>query len=147
MPKVGSAAVLTELKGLGVTLALDDFGTDYSSLGYLTQLPFDKLKIDRIFIDGIADSERARKLLEGIIALGRGLNMTIVAEGAEKLDEVEILRGFNCDIVQGFIFARAIHRRRSPRLCAQARRQSGGRAPGIQPRRGNRTAALGGSLT
>ncbi|MES2195649.1 MAG: EAL domain-containing protein [Pseudomonadota bacterium] len=98
--------VLTELKGLGVTLALDDFGTDYSSLGYLTQLPFDKLKIDRIFIDGIADSERARKLLQGIIALGRGLNMTIVAEGAEKPDEVEILRGFNCDIVQGFVFAR-----------------------------------------
>jgi diguanylate cyclase (GGDEF)-like protein/PAS domain S-box-containing protein len=98
--------VLTELKRLGVTLALDDFGTDYSSLGYLTQLPFDKLKIDRIFIDGIADSGRARKLLEGIIALGRGLNMTIVAEGAEKPDEIEILRGFNCDIVQGFIFAR-----------------------------------------
>lgn len=99
-------SVLTELKRLGVTLALDDFGTDYSSLGYLTQLPFDKLKIDRIFIDGIADSERARKLLEGIIALGRGLNMTIVAEGAEKPDEVEILRGFNCDIVQGYVFAR-----------------------------------------
>jgi diguanylate cyclase (GGDEF)-like protein/PAS domain S-box-containing protein len=98
--------VLTELKRLGVTLALDDFGTDYSSLGYLNQLPFDKLKIDRIFIDGIADSERARKLLQGIIALGRGLNMTIVAEGAEKLDEIEILRGFSCDIVQGYVFAR-----------------------------------------
>ncbi len=99
-------SVLTELKRLGVTLALDDFGTDYSSLGYLTQLPFDKLKIDRIFIDGIAESGRARKLLEGIIALGRGLNMTIVAEGAEKPDEVEILRGFSCDIVQGYVFAR-----------------------------------------
>ena len=99
-------SVLTELKRLGVTLALDDFGTDYSSLGYLTQLPFDKLKIDRIFIDGIAESERARKLLQGIIALGRGLNMTIVAEGAEKPGELEILRGFNCDIVQGYVFAR-----------------------------------------
>jgi diguanylate cyclase (GGDEF)-like protein len=98
--------VLLALKRIGVTLALDDFGTDYSSLGYLTQLPFDKLKIDRIFIDGIADSERARKLLQGIIALGRGLNMTIVAEGAEKLGEVEILRGFNCDIVQGFVYSR-----------------------------------------
>jgi len=99
-------SVLRELKRLGVTLALDDFGTDYSSLGYLTQLPFDKLKIDRIFIDGIAESERARKLLQGIIALGRGLNMTIVAEGAEKPGELEILRGFNCDIVQGYVFAR-----------------------------------------
>jgi diguanylate cyclase (GGDEF)-like protein len=98
--------VLTELKKLGVTLALDDFGTDYSSLGYLTQLPFDKLKIDRIFIDGIADSARARKLLEGIVALGRGLGMTIVAEGAEKVAEVEILRSFRCDMVQGYVYAR-----------------------------------------
>ena len=97
--------VLTELKRLGVTLALDDFGTDYSSLGYLTQLPFDKLKIDRIFIDGIAESERARQLLQGIIALGRGLNMTIVAEGAEKHEELGILRDFSCDIVQGYVFA------------------------------------------
>jgi diguanylate cyclase (GGDEF)-like protein len=98
--------VLTEFKRLGVTLALDDFGTDYSSLGYLTQLPFDKLKIDRIFIGGIAGSERARRLLEGVIALGRGLGMLIVMEGVENPEEVEILRDFNCDIIQGFVFAR-----------------------------------------
>lgn len=99
-------SVLMQLKRLGVTLALDDFGTDYSSLGYLTQLPFDKIKIDRIFVDGTTESERARKLLEGIIALGRGLGMTIVAEGAETSDEVAILGRFRCDIVQGFVFAR-----------------------------------------
>lgn len=98
--------VLIALKQLGVTLALDDFGTDYSSLGYLTQLPFDKLKIDRLFVDGITDAARARKLLEGIIALGRGLGMTIVAEGAETSSEVDILREFGCDFVQGFVFAR-----------------------------------------
>ncbi|CAN5244555.1 hypothetical protein BH11PSE4_BH11PSE4_37650 [soil metagenome] len=98
--------VLTELKQMGVTLALDDFGTDYSSLGYLTQLPFDKLKIDRIFIDGVAESARARKLLEGIVALGRGLNMTIVAEGAETSAEIDILREFRCDLVQGYVYAR-----------------------------------------
>lgn len=98
--------VLVALKRLGVTLALDDFGTDYSSLGYLTQLPFDKLKIDRLFVDGITEAARARKLLEGIIALGRGLGMTIVAEGAEKAEEVEILRAFGCDLVQGYVFSR-----------------------------------------
>jgi diguanylate cyclase (GGDEF)-like protein len=98
--------VLNELKSLGVTLALDDFGTGYSSLGYLTQLPFDTIKIDRIFVDGIANSESARKLLEGIIALGRGLGMMIVAEGAETADEVAILGQFRCDLVQGYIFAR-----------------------------------------
>jgi diguanylate cyclase (GGDEF)-like protein len=99
-------SVLTALKSLGVTLALDDFGTGYSSLGYLTQLPFDTIKIDRIFVDGIANSESARKLLEGIIALGRGLGMTIVAEGAETAEEVAILGQFRCDLVQGYIFAR-----------------------------------------
>ena len=82
--------VLKALKGLGVTLALDDFGTDYSSLGYLKQLPFDKLKIDRVFVDGITNSDRSRELLKGIIALGRGLGMTVIGEGAEKPEEVEI---------------------------------------------------------
>jgi len=98
--------VLMDLKRLGVTLALDDFGTDYSSLGYLTQLPFDKLKIDRIFVDGISTSERARKLLQGVIALGRGLGMTIVVEGVEKAAEIAILRGFHCDLIQGYVYAR-----------------------------------------
>jgi diguanylate cyclase (GGDEF)-like protein len=98
--------VLKALKGLGVTLALDDFGTDYSSLGYLSQLPFDKLKVDRVFVDGITDSDRARELLKGIIALGRGLGMVVVAEGAEKHGEVDILRELSCDQAQGYIFAR-----------------------------------------
>ena len=99
-------AVLEALKGLGVTLALDDFGTDYSSLGCLTQLPFDKLKIDRVFVDGITDSDRARELLKGIVALGRGLGMIVVAEGTEKHGEVDILRQFSCDQAQGYVFAR-----------------------------------------
>jgi diguanylate cyclase (GGDEF)-like protein len=99
---------LKALKMLGVTLALDDFGTDYSSLGYLAQLPFDKLKIDRIFINGISNSHRSRELLKGIIALGRGLGMEVVAEGAETADEVEILRSLQCDIVQGYAFGPAL---------------------------------------
>ena len=99
---------LKALKMLGVTLALDDFGTDYSSLGYLAQLPFDKLKIDRIFINGISTSHRSRELLKGIIALGRGLGMEVVAEGAETAEEVEILRSLQCDVVQGFAFGPAV---------------------------------------
>jgi EAL domain-containing protein (putative c-di-GMP-specific phosphodiesterase class I) len=99
-------SVLVALKDLGVTLALDDFGTDYSSLGYLTRLPFDKLKIDRVFISGVNSSSRARELLKGIIALGRGLGMTVVGEGAEKPEEVAVLRELGCDLVQGYVFAR-----------------------------------------
>lgn len=98
--------VLKSLKEFGVTLALDDFGTGYSSLGYLTQLPFDKLKIDRIFIDGVNNSQRSTELLRGIIALGRGLGMITIAEGAETQEEIAVLRELGCDQVQGFFFAR-----------------------------------------
>ncbi|MDX2205938.1 MAG: EAL domain-containing protein [Hyphomicrobiaceae bacterium] len=101
-------AIFTALKELGVRLALDDFGTDYSSLGYLAELPFDTLKIDGIFIHGCATSHRARELLKGVVALGRGLGMSVVAEGAECLEELDVLREVGCDIVQGFVFATAL---------------------------------------
>lgn len=99
-------SVLRALKELGVILALDDFGTDYSSLGYLTQLPFDKLKIDRVFVGGIATSARPRELLKGIIALGHGLGMAVVAEGAETTEEIAALTELGCDLVQGYAVAR-----------------------------------------
>ena len=101
-------SVLKSLKQLGVSLALDDFGTGYSSLGYLTQLPFDKLKIDRIFIYRAPESERAIELLRGIIALGRGLGMTTIAEGAEQQQEIALLQELGCDQVQGFVYARPV---------------------------------------
>lgn len=96
---------LMALSGLGVRLALDDFGSGYSSLGYLTRLPFDRLKVDRIFVDGISIAPEKRKLLGGIIALSRGLGMTVVAEGAELPAEVDVLGNFDCDLVQGFVFS------------------------------------------
>jgi EAL domain-containing protein (putative c-di-GMP-specific phosphodiesterase class I) len=97
---------LDSLKRLDVKLALDDFGTGYSSLGYLTKMPFSKLKIDRIFVDGIAESQSKRKLLAGMVALGQGLGMTIVAEGAETPEEVAILSRMGCEQVQGYVFAK-----------------------------------------
>lgn len=99
---------LGRLKELGIQLALDDFGTDYSSLGYLTQLPFDKLKIDRVFVDGVADSPRRRALLKGIIGLGHGLGMTVVGEGAERLEEIEVLRVLGCNVAQGYVLSRPL---------------------------------------
>ncbi|HRK25340.1 MAG TPA: EAL domain-containing protein, partial [Beijerinckiaceae bacterium] len=97
---------LTRLKALGVKLALDDFGTGFSSLGYLIQLPFDKLKIDRIFVSQAPRSDKARHVLEGIIALGHGLGMRVLAEGVETPEELDLLRRFGCDEVQGYLFAR-----------------------------------------
>ena len=93
--------VLPELKRLGVTLVLDNFGTKYSSLNYLLELPFDRIKIDRIFKDEATNSGRAQKLLRGIIALGHDLGMKTSVEGVESPEEIGILRKLGCDMVQG----------------------------------------------
>lgn len=100
--------VLANLKSRGVTLALDDFGTGYSSLSYLSELPFDKLKVDRSFVTKSLKSSHARQLLKGVISLGHGLGLKVQAEGAEEIDEVDILREFNADYIQGYVFSRPV---------------------------------------
>lgn len=99
--------ILRRLKARGIKLALDDFGTGYSSLGYLNNLPFDKLKIDRCFVSGADVFEERFQLLEGIVGLARGLNMEIVAEGVETEDELRVVRSLGVDGIQGFYFGRA----------------------------------------
>jgi diguanylate cyclase (GGDEF)-like protein len=100
--------VFEELKQLGVSLAIDDFGTGYSSLAYLHSLPFDKLKVDRAFISGVDSDRSKRKLLSGIIELGRALDLSIIAEGAETVGEVECLRKLRADEVQGYFFSKPV---------------------------------------
>ena len=100
--------ILESLKVMGLHLALDDFGTGYSSLGYLNRLPFEQLKIDRCFIADVHLDAQKRKLLQGMVGLGKGLGMRIVAEGAEVVEEVSILFGLKVDAVQGFYFARPV---------------------------------------
>ncbi|MFN3855617.1 MAG: EAL domain-containing protein [Phreatobacter sp.] len=114
---------LSALVGLGVRLALDDFGSGYSSLGYLTRLPFDRLKVDRSFVEGVATRPEKRKLLGGIIALSRGLGLTVVAEGAERQSEVRVLAELGCDIVQGFVFARPVAPESAPLVASSIERQ------------------------
>lgn len=98
--------MLDSLKGLGVKLALDDFGTGYSSLSYLERLPFDKVKVDRAFVSGIENDATKRSFLRGIISLAHTLGMTVVAEGAESMAEVDILKELGSDAVQGYALAR-----------------------------------------
>lgn len=114
---------LEKLRKLGVRVALDDFGTGYSSLGYLNQLPFTKLKIDRVFVDGVDKSPSKRKLLAGIVALGRGLDYVTIAEGAETPGEVEVLRQLGCDLVQGYVFARPVHTHEAADTVARIERE------------------------
>ena len=99
-------AMLRELRALGVTVALDDFGTGYASLGYLQQFPFDKIKIDRSFVSQIVTRADSLAIVESILHLGAKLGMVTTAEGIETQEQLEILRGFGCDLAQGYLFDR-----------------------------------------
>jgi EAL domain-containing protein (putative c-di-GMP-specific phosphodiesterase class I) len=101
-------ATLERLKALGVRLALDDFGTGYSSLSYLRRFPVDVIKIDKSFIDGIADGPEASALARAIITLGQTLHLDTVAEGVEQAAQYGELRGLGCDLGQGYHFARPL---------------------------------------
>ncbi|MCY0151807.1 EAL domain-containing protein [Hoeflea alexandrii] len=98
--------VLAALRQLGVLLSLDDFGSGYSSLGYLNRLPFDQLKVDRSFVSDIDTDVRKQKVMRGILELGRGLGFDIVVEGAETLEEVTVIRDIGCDAIQGYYYSR-----------------------------------------
>ena len=100
-------AELLKLKGLGVSIAMDDFGTGYSSLSYLWRFPFDKIKIDRSFMEGFEGTGReAETVVKTIIALGRELDMRVTVEGVETAKQVAFLDQANGDQVQGFFFGR-----------------------------------------
>jgi diguanylate cyclase (GGDEF)-like protein len=99
-------ATLTELHALGIRLSIDDFGTGYSSMAYLKRLPVDELKIDRSFVNGLVTDQEDAILIRSTIELGHNLGMSVVAEGAEDASQVEMLRTLDCDVVQGYYFAR-----------------------------------------
>jgi diguanylate cyclase (GGDEF)-like protein/PAS domain S-box-containing protein len=96
---------MKELKQLGVRLAVDDFGTGYSSLSYLQRFPIDVLKIDKSFVDGIGSEEKETELAQAIVDMARALHMEIVAEGIERVEQLERLRQLRCDLGQGYYFA------------------------------------------
>ncbi len=101
-----AVAILRRLKGLGVRIAMDDFGTGYSSLSYLQSFPFDKIKIDRAFIANATDSEQSATIVRAVIALGRGLDLPVMAEGVETEEQLRFLAEENCDEVQGYYIGR-----------------------------------------
>ncbi|HET9511195.1 MAG TPA: EAL domain-containing protein, partial [Sphingomonas sp.] len=102
-------AMFNSLKGLGVRLALDDFGTGYSSLGYLRKAPFDKIKIDRSFVCGVADAgTRNAPIVRAIVTLANTLGMDTTAEGVETQDEIALIRDLGCKQIQGWVYGKAV---------------------------------------
>jgi EAL domain-containing protein (putative c-di-GMP-specific phosphodiesterase class I) len=95
-------AKLHELKQLGVRLTIDDFGTGYSSLSYLHQFPVDGVKIAKPFIDNVAEGGEQSALARAIIGLGQTLHLEVVAEGIERVEQMDTLRELGCELGQGY---------------------------------------------
>jgi diguanylate cyclase (GGDEF)-like protein/PAS domain S-box-containing protein len=100
-------ATLHELRRMGVQIALDDFGTGYSSLSYLRSFPFDKIKIDRSFIQDLSNGAEPLAIVHAVAGLAKCLNMTSTAEGVETQQQLEMLQSVGCTEMQGYLFSRA----------------------------------------
>jgi EAL domain-containing protein (putative c-di-GMP-specific phosphodiesterase class I) len=101
-----AAAVLTQLRALGVGIAIDDFGVGYSSFSYLRELPVDRLKMDRSFLTNVPGSPGDSRLAAALIAMAHRLEVGIVAEGVENDEQYAFLRAHGCDECQGYFLAR-----------------------------------------
>jgi diguanylate cyclase (GGDEF)-like protein len=100
--------VLQALKELGVMLAIDDFGTGYSSLSYLQRFPLDILKVDRSFVEELGVSSESEEIVFAVINLAHALGLRVVAEGVETAEQLDVLESFQCDLAQGYLFARPL---------------------------------------
>jgi diguanylate cyclase (GGDEF)-like protein/PAS domain S-box-containing protein len=112
-------SILAKIKSMGVRLAIDDFGTGYSSLAQIKHFPIDTLKVDRSFIRNIPQDVEDKAIAEAIIAMGKTLSLTVVAEGVETQEQLDFLREHSCDEMQGYHFSKPI----APELFADLLRQ------------------------
>jgi len=101
-------AALEELHDFGINISMDDFGTGYSSLSYLKRFPIDTIKIDRSFVSDIHNSHDDAEIIHTIINMGQNLNRRIIAEGVEMKEQLDILKEFNCDEIQGYFFSKPL---------------------------------------
>jgi EAL domain-containing protein (putative c-di-GMP-specific phosphodiesterase class I) len=119
-----ATARLLELRALGIGLALDDFGSGYSSLSYLQRLPFNKLKIDRSFVAALDQSANAGVIIQAIVALARALEMSVLIEGVETEDQRILLRLAGCNEMQGYLFAKPSARDEIDRMLEREKAES-----------------------
>ena len=100
--------VITRLHNYGFSVAMDDFGSGYSSLNVLKSLQFDSIKLDKEFLDGFEDNPHAHKVIEGAVSMIKSLGIQVVAEGVETRDQADFLRQTGCDLAQGYFFSRPL---------------------------------------
>ena len=99
---------LNAIKKLGCKIAIDDFGSGYSSLSYVQRLPIDYIKIDKAFIDNIADSVDSQNIARAIVSMSHSMVRKVVAEGVENQSQADALRELGCDALQGYLFAQPL---------------------------------------
>lgn len=113
---------LHELKLMGIHVAIDDFGTGYSSLNYLKRFPIDTLKIDKSFVSDVCKDPHDTAIVRAIINLGHALDLTVIAEGVETKEQLQYLSALECDVVQGFLFSKALSAPAFEELLVEQRR-------------------------
>jgi EAL domain-containing protein (putative c-di-GMP-specific phosphodiesterase class I) len=104
----GAREIMKKLNRLGVRLAIDDFGTGHSSLAYLKQFPVQEVKVDRAFVQGVAESAVDSAIVRAVIDLAGAIGISTVAEGVETIEQASGLRMLGCQIAQGFYFSRPL---------------------------------------
>jgi diguanylate cyclase (GGDEF)-like protein/PAS domain S-box-containing protein len=117
---------LHELKLMGISVAIDDFGTGYSSLNYLKRFPIDTLKIDKTFVSDVCKDPHDTAIVRAIINLGHALDLTVIAEGVETKEQLQYLSALECDVVQGFLFSKALSAKAFEELLIEQRRVTSG---------------------
>jgi diguanylate cyclase (GGDEF)-like protein/PAS domain S-box-containing protein len=127
---------LLELRMMGIKIAIDDFGTGYSSLSYLKRFPIDTLKIDKSFVRDVCTDPDDASIVRAIITLGHALDLMVIAEGVETQDQLDYLNSLGCDVVQGFLFSKALSTRDFGELLEEQSRVLQGN---FSSRRGTRT--------
>lgn len=103
-----ATATLDQLKALGIQIALDDFGTGHSALAWLRHFPIDKLKLDQGFVRSMQHDPANAAIVRAVVALGREMGLTVLAEGVEETSQLAMLRAMRCDQVQGFLFSKPL---------------------------------------
>jgi len=128
---------LTQLRELGVRVTLDDFGTGFSSLGYLMRCPVDGVKLDRSFVLKLPGDAESTTIARAVVAMAHSLKLHVTAEGVETREQWELLRGLECDEMQGNYFSEPVTAERIPGLVQQAGPGRRAVVQTLRPRRGD----------